>query len=171
MKRLPLIVLLACLTTGCALTTDEVNIQYHSETATNPVPMAQNIIVQVNATEGRTSDFDKVSVKKNGYGMEMAPIISRQPLPDLVKSAIEDELRKEGFKIGPGKIYVDVELDKFYNDFKIGFFSGDAVSEVIITCQVKTRDGQIFYARTAIIKLRKQNGASRHTSSGRHLLV
>jgi uncharacterized lipoprotein len=146
--RFPLLLLLVSLTAGCALTTDEVALDYQPLAPAVAVPGAQNILVTVNYAEGRSSNLERVSVKKNGYGMEMASIINKQPIPQLVKSAIEGELRARGFQIGAGTVFVNVELDKFFNDFKIGFFSGDAVSEVTISCQVKTAAGAILYART-----------------------
>src|SRR5437763_12439384 len=41
-------------------------------------------------------------------------------------------LRNRGFEVGKGSVSVKAELQKFYNDFKTGFFSGDAVAEVVI---------------------------------------
>lgn len=53
-----------------------------------------------------------------------------------------------GFQIGSGQVIVSAEVNKFYNDFKVGFFSGNAVSEVTLTVQVRTVSGQILYAKT-----------------------
>lgn len=44
-------------------------------------------------------DQERVSVKKNGYGMEMAPIVD----PDIVKTvnqAVMSELAMRGFTMG-----------------------------------------------------------------------
>ena len=79
--------------------------------------------------------------------MEMASIVSRQSLPDLLKAAIQQELRAKGFQTGPGPVLVNAELTRFYNDFKIGFFSGNAVAEVALTAQVKAANGNILYTR------------------------
>jgi len=146
--RFPLLLLLVSLTAGCALTTDEVALNYQPLAPAVAVPGAQAVMVTVHYVEARSSNRDRVSVKKNGYGMEMASIISKQPISQYVKSTIEGELRERGFQIGVGNVFVNVELDKFFNDFKIGFFSGDAVSEVTISCQVKNAAGAILYART-----------------------
>lgn len=148
MRRLIVCVLLLASLEACALTTDEVNLQYHSAVPQNAAGGASGVEVQVIGTEGRSSDLHKVSVKKNGYGMEMAPIIANQSLPNLVKVAVQEELTKEGFKIGPGAVVVSIELDKFYNDFKIGFWAGHAASEVTILAKVKAQGGRIFYARS-----------------------
>ena len=53
-----------------------------------------------------------------------------------------------GFKIGDGGDRVKVSLETFYNDFKIGFFSGDAVAQVAFTLVAYRPDGRIAYSRT-----------------------
>lgn len=133
---------------ACALTPDQINLQYQSTAQTAVVPEASGIVVQVTAAEGRHADLGKVSAKKNAYGMEMAPITTDQSLPELVKSAVEQELRREGFQIGTGPVLVQLELEKFYNDFKSGFWGGDAVAEITVMAQVKSADGRILYARS-----------------------
>jgi uncharacterized lipoprotein YajG len=148
MKQLALCFLLLTSLGACALTTDEIGLEFRSVTPQNVVAGANSVTAQVTATEGRVSNLDKVGAKKNGYGIEMAPIISKQSLPDLVKAAVEQELTKEGFQIGPSAVLVDVELGKFYNDFKMGVWSGNAVSEVTIAAQIRTPDGRIWYTRS-----------------------
>jgi uncharacterized lipoprotein len=147
-RRVALCALLLASLGACALTTDEIDLDYQSITPQNVVAGTNSVIVQVTAAEGCFSNLDKVSVKKNGHGMEMASIISKQSIPDLVRAAVEEELKKEGFQIGVGPVLVDIELKRFYNDFKVGFFSGNAVSDVTIVAQVKTRGGRIWYARS-----------------------
>ena len=66
--------------------------------------------------------MDKVSAEKIGYGMDMADIVTKQNLPALMKSAVEQELAKLGFQIGSGTVAVNLEITKFYNDFKMGLF-------------------------------------------------
>lgn len=46
------------------------------------------------------------------------------------------------------EILAEVELVKFYNDFKTGFWSGDAVGEVVMGIKVKKADGNITYAKS-----------------------
>jgi uncharacterized lipoprotein len=148
MIRLPLLLVLLSLTAGCALTTDEVTLAYTPLAPAAVVPGAQAVTVAVTYVEGRHTNLSRVSVKKNGYGMEMASIISKQSLPQYVTMAVEKELRERGFTIGAGAVTMAVEVDKFFNDFKIGFFSGDAVSEVTLSCKVTNTAGAILYART-----------------------
>jgi uncharacterized lipoprotein YajG len=133
---------------GCALTTDTVDVQYHSTTAVSPALGADQVMVQVQAVDGRTGRLDQISSKKNGYGMEMAAILSIRPVSEIVQQAITEELHKEGFQIGPSRIVVVAEVNKFYNDYKVGFFSSDAVGEVTLAVQVRDSASHILYTRT-----------------------
>jgi len=112
---------------GCALTKDKVDIGYV------PTPNAPRIAgagaVSVTASDQRP-DKSRIGVKKNGYGMEMAPIESKRAVSDYVREAIETELKNRGFRIGQGQHRVNVVILRFANDFKMGFFAGDAAAEV-----------------------------------------
>jgi uncharacterized lipoprotein len=135
-------------TSGCALTTDVIHVRYVSASKAVKLPGAENVTVKVNVVDGR-QDRTRVSVKKNGYGMEMAPIED----PDIVKTvnqAVVYELAKRGFAVGEGNVLVSVGLNKFFNDFKMGVFAGDAKAELMMDVQVKGADGSIRFAQTII---------------------
>ena len=143
------LVMAACIfTTGCALSTDTVDIGYHSTTAATPIPGAERVTVDVQTTDSRTGNLMQVSSKKNGYGMEMAPILSSHAASDIVRDALTVELQREGFQVGPSRLTVAADVVKFHNDFKIGFFSGDAVAEISLAVQVRDGSGRILYSRT-----------------------
>lgn len=145
-----LLVSTACLTvtllSGCALTKDYVSLSYVPQTNVAKIDGADAVTVTMNVTDIRTIK-DKVSVKKNGYGMEMAAIIAKEDVADTLKKAIEVEHANRGFRLGAGGVTVISELSKFYSDFKIGFWSGSAVAEVIMNVQVKKADGNIGYSK------------------------
>jgi uncharacterized lipoprotein len=129
---------------GCALTTDTIRIGY-GMTKPGRITGAEGVTVTVNVKDLRGMG-DRVSVKKNGYGMEMAPIIDPQAISTL-KGAIEGELRARGFAPGAGAT-VDIEVVRFYNDFKMGFFAGDAIADMSLNVQVKGPDQAILYVRS-----------------------
>jgi len=150
-RRLSLLALLGALAIlpGCALTEDTVRIQYHSATAPSQIPEASRVTVEVRAVEGRGGGRpDQVSSKKNGYGMEMAAILSDRPVPQIVQQAISDELRSTGFQLGAGSVVVVADVNKFSNDYKVGFWSANAVAEVTLAIQVRDPSDRIVYART-----------------------
>jgi uncharacterized lipoprotein len=131
-----LLAIVAILANGCALTEDYVDIEYIPEAGVSKVDGADFVEVSVKLTDMRTTK-DKVSCKKNGYGMEMAAIISNDDVTTLVANAIEDELRNRGFKITEGSVQVDIELNKFYNDFKVGSWTGSASIGSYYECESK----------------------------------
>lgn len=134
--------------TGCALTTDRVDIQYSPQMGVEQVPGAQNVVVNVKVVDQRR-DTSKVSSKKNGFGMEMAPIVANEDVAVTIRRAIEEELKARGFKLGADAATVKIaaDLTRFYNDFKIGFFAGDAVADLNMVVSVRSAQGNMLYSR------------------------
>ena len=153
--RLALFSVVFLFTTGCALTKDYVSLQYMPDPSPTRVEGAEKAQVTVSTVDSRTVK-DRVSSKKNGYGMEMAPIIATNDIPALFQQALETELEHLGFKKGPGANLI-CDVTKFYNDFKIGFWAGDAAADVMINLQVKDPQGQLLYAKSFSAEGRKEN--------------
>lgn len=139
---------LACtlLASGCALTEAQVDLEYQPMTAT-PTPGADGVVVKVAAVDARESNRDRISVKKNGYGMEMAAIRANQDIPRLVQASIEQELVNRGFRKGDGPVFVLVDVNRFYADYKVGFWAADNVAEVQLNVQVRGADGKMTYGK------------------------
>ena len=131
---------------GCAFSKDYIPINYTPQQKVAAVPGAEHVSVKVAISDVR-SIHDRVGNKKNGYGEEMAPIISTNDVVDVLQKAIETELSSRGFKLSDGDVAVLVELSKFYNDFKPGFWAGDAVAELTMSAQIKKPDGNIVYSK------------------------
>ena len=137
---------MASLFSGCALTKDHVSLSYVPQANAPKYVGASAVGVRVAVIDNRAIK-DKVSAKKNAYGMEMAAILSNEDVADTLKKAIEAELANRGFRINSGGVAVVAELNKFYNDFKTGFFSGSTAAEVTMNVQIKRADGSIGYAK------------------------
>lgn len=139
------------LVSGCALTTEKINLSYTPQQSPPVVPGAGEIAVAVQVIDDR-QDKSKVSSKKNGYGMEMAPILANEDVAITVRKAIETELRNRGFRLSvdPAIVQVIADLTRFYNDHKTGFFSGDAVADLIMSVNVKSKDGNVLYTRQIV---------------------
>jgi len=133
------------LLSGCAFTKDYVRLGYVPQQGVAKIPGADAVSLNVEVNDLRTIK-DKVSVKKNGYGMEMAPIIATNDVAGLLKGALQTELSNRGFNCGGNAITIVAGLNKFYSDFKTGFFSGSAAAEVMMNIQVKNADGTIVFA-------------------------
>jgi uncharacterized lipoprotein len=139
------------LASGCALTTDRIDIGYTPQLTASPVPGASEVTVSVQVIDDR-QDKSKVSSKKNGFGMEMAPIIASEDVSITIRKAIETELANRGFKLGTDRALVQVvaDLTRFYNDHKVGFFAGNAVADLTMSVNVKAQDGSALYHREIV---------------------
>jgi uncharacterized lipoprotein YajG len=116
---------------ACALTTDTIVPGYQPQQWARKVNGADQVAVRVVVRDMRR-DHARVSVKKNGYGMEMAPIVSAMDVGGFIRANVALELARRGFTVVEQTgLVVNVDLRKYFNDFKIGFMSGDAAAEVI----------------------------------------
>lgn len=151
MIRAAAALLLAFTLGACALSEDVVPVNYIAPPDLKVVPGASNVTVAVTGDDQRVANKDRISTKKNGYGMEMAPIKAQNDLVALVRSAVEHELSSLGFKTVEGingDVLAKISLDTFYCDFKVGFWSGDAVAEVAFTLKATRPDGSLIYSRS-----------------------
>lgn len=133
---------------GCALTTDRIDLAYTVPAGIQAEAGATAVTVDVQVTDQRI-DKTKVSSKKNGFGAEMAPILANEDVNVTVRRAIEQNLAARGFKLGasPASVQVAAGLSRFYNDHKPGFFAGDAVADLNLAVTVRGRDGSVVYTR------------------------
>lgn len=143
--------LAGALLSGCALTTDRIEIQYKQQQGVAQIPGASNVPVSVQVNDQR-QDKSKVSSKKNGFGMEMAPILAAEDVPVTIRRAIELELRSRGFQIGADAslIQIAADLTRFYNDHKLGFFAGDAVADLNLSVIVRSKQNDVLYSRQIV---------------------
>ncbi len=143
---------------GCALTTEQIAINYTQQAGVAKVAGAENVSVNVQVADQRL-DKSKVSSKKNGFGMEMAPITAAEDVAVTVRKAIEKELQARGFQLGSDAALVKVAADvtRFYNDHKMGFFAGDAVADLNLSVTVKSKNGALLYSKQIIAQGKEAN--------------
>jgi len=143
---------------GCALTTEQVELNYTQQAGVSRIAGAETVSVNVQVTDQRL-DKSKISSKKNGYGMEMAPITAAEDVAVTVRKAIEKELQARGFKPGSDAALVRIAADitRFYNDHKIGFFAGDAVADLNLSVIVKSNSGALLYSKQIIAQGMEKN--------------
>lgn len=149
MKKLLFLVLclFSLILSGCALTTETVDIPYISNAVVSRIQDANQITINVQTQDIRL-DKSKVSSKKNGYGMELAPILSNEKVDVIFKRAIETELTNRGFQLSPqSMVQINADISRFYNDHKTGFFAGDAVADLDMIVIVKSATGNQLYHR------------------------
>jgi len=148
MLRYITLIAIASIFTGCALTEDKIDIPYQGRGNITVVQGADKINVAVKNEDKRTVFKDRVGAKKNGYGMEMAKIVPSNDVAKTFSDAVLFELENLGFKNGAGGKVVKVELIRFYNDFKMGFFAGDAVADGLINVVVTNTKDEVIFSRS-----------------------
>jgi len=133
---------------GCALTEDRIDIPYQGRANITVVDGADKVNVEVKNEDKRTVFKDRVGAKKNGYGMEMAKIVPSNDIAKTFSDAVMFEIENLGFKNGAGGKTVKVELIRFYNDFKMGFFAGDAVADGLVNIVVTNNKSEVIFSRS-----------------------
>ncbi|HBU30156.1 MAG: hypothetical protein A2X71_06195 [Thiobacillus sp. GWE1_62_9] len=143
---------------GCALTTEQVELNYVQQADAARIAGAENVSVNVQVADQRL-DKSKISSKKNGYGMEMAPITAAEDVAVTVRKAIEKELQARGFQLGSEAALVKIaaDLTRFYNDHKMGFFAGDAVADLNMSVIVKSNSGALLYSKQIVAQGMEKN--------------
>lgn len=147
MRNISGLILAMFLLSGCALTVDQIEIPYEGRPNLTVVPDANEVAVSVVGEDRRTVYKDRVGAKKNGYGMEMASIVATNDISKTFADAVKFELENLGFRIAEGGKRVKVDLIRFYNDFKMGVFAGDAVADGLIGITVSDEAGVTTFSR------------------------
>jgi uncharacterized lipoprotein len=145
--RAAVAVLAAGLLSACALSEDKVPVDYIPNTGVAPVAGAQMVSLTVTGADQRSQYTDRISTKKNGYGMEMARIVATNDVVEVVRGGVERELKAQGYAIGPNGLSVTVELQNFYNNFRVGLMTGGAVADVAIAIKVRNAAGTLVYSQ------------------------
>ncbi|MGZ8940186.1 MAG: YajG family lipoprotein, partial [Limisphaerales bacterium] len=83
-------------------------------------------------------------------------IIATNDVATLFREALEVELEHLGFQKGAGANLV-CDITRFYNDFKVGFWAGDAAADAMVNIQVKDNKGQIVFTKSYTSEGRKEN--------------
>jgi uncharacterized lipoprotein len=145
--RAAMAVLAAGMVSACALSEDKVPVDYVANTGVTTVAGAETVSLTVTAADRRSQYTDRISTKKNGYGMEMARIVATNDVVEVVRGGVERELKAQGWAIGPSGLSVTVELQNFYNNFRSGLASGFAVADVAIALKVRNAAGALVYSQ------------------------
>ena len=129
---------------GCATQEDVVAVPY---TAKGGPAIGGGIAVLVTVEDARTEDRTRISNKINGYGMEMAAIRADRAVTDIVRDALEAELRARGFRTGPGGPQAKLAVNRFYAGFKTKVWTMDAVADVKLHVVVSSASNRTLYER------------------------
>ncbi len=138
--RLAIVFAAAFTLPACGLQTDTITISYVSQGSPKAPPGASGTVVDVQVKDIR-SNKSEVSKKGDEYEF-LAPIVVENDVAQILREAIQTELKNRGFDLGDGGPVVVAELSKFYNRFR----AGNSEAEVFIHVQVKKAKGGLVYS-------------------------
>ncbi len=138
--RLAIVFAAALTLPACGLQTDMITISYAPQGSAKAPPGASGTVVDVQVKDIR-SNKSEVSKKGDEYEI-LAPIVVENDVAQILREAIQTELKSRGFDVGDGGSVVVAELSKFYNRFR----AGKSEAEVFIHVQVKKAKGGLVYS-------------------------
>ncbi len=133
-------------TAGCAVMDSTIAIN-HDDPAVGARLASPRRFSLAAARSMRGDESAREGVKKNGFGMEGASILT-DPKPDqIVSRALTVELRAAGFEIASGApASIVVEIHQFFAEPEVGLFAGDVYAVVDATVTVAL-DGERTFKR------------------------
>lgn len=131
---------------GCAPKKGFVTLEYMSAPRVTRIPGAEKMHLTVKVTDARSVQ-DRVSATKTLQGTEVAPIISRNDVTELVDEALRAELRNRGFHSDGGAVTLEIEIREFYNDFRTGFWYRQAKARSSFMVRIRDAEQNIRYAK------------------------
>jgi uncharacterized lipoprotein YajG len=106
------------------------------------LPGAESVGISVVAVDKRTGFKDRISTKRTAMGTQVA---ASNDVVELVRSAVQQELKAEGFAVGTAGITITVEVQNFYTDFPMPGLTMAAAANVSFTLRAKNADGISLY--------------------------
>jgi len=73
--------------------------------------------------------------------------LATNAVADVFADALRAELANLGFQLADGGLRVSAELSRFYNDFKAGMMSGNAVAEAALNVTVRLANGRSIFSK------------------------
>lgn len=141
--------LFALFTSGCAFTQANLNVKYDSQNArSGPLSSIKPVTVDIQEfTDARPEKY-KIGYKRNGWGQQTADIITKKPVPEIVKEALSSEFLKNGHLVAckNNSLTISGEITSFWFDTQINFWTIEFMGTVGIELSVKAKEtGGVLY--------------------------
>lgn len=150
MKQLIFFLYLCALTSGCALTKANLDVSYDLDKAEKgPLSSVQPLRVNINEFADSRVNKEQIGHKINGLGMETADILTEEPVPEIIHSAITALFEKNGhlLKKSNEQLVIDGEIKEFWLELQMNMMSIEFMGTMIVTLNVKDANQNIIYAR------------------------
>ncbi len=146
-KAMGLLSLLFLLSAGCALTQANLKVGYDpAKTPKSALSTAAPLTVSVAEFADKRRETDKIGYKRNGFGQNMAPIVTVKPVPQIVREAISGEFAKNGVAVDGSAFNgaLTGSIDSFWFDIQMNFWTVEFMGTVGVDVTLKdTRTGEV----------------------------
>lgn len=139
--------LVAIMLTGCSYDSDRIAICYEPTHDTKPIQMDEVVNVDLKVRDMRRVKTC-VGRKIGSHGEEAAFIKLEKNFKEEVTDVLTAELEKRGFNLGVGNNEVQIDIQRFFNDFKPGDWLATSTAELTLKVTVLRKDGTIAYSKT-----------------------
>lgn len=132
---------------SCMYIPEKISVEYQSRLQLASIPPLNGSIVSIHVADSRRGG-PELGSKKSSTGAEMASIRLQNNLIQEITNALTSELRNAGCTIETGQTLVDIDIQRFCNEFKQGFFTDKGNAEFFMSVSVRKPNGVIVYAKT-----------------------
>ncbi|UXZ53196.1 YajG family lipoprotein [Halomonas sp. 7T] len=156
MKLLKLLGVFAALALlhGCAAIPESHKLTYEPQVDVAAVDGASEVSVNVVVADGR-EDQRRISHKRHGWGFPMASIHSEEPVENVLKAAIEQELLARGFEIdGDSPVIIQGDILELYSNLHLidTLLTGKTVGKSTIQVDVMSVANERLFSRDISVK-------------------
>jgi hypothetical protein len=140
--------LLLALLPGCTLTKAHLDVHLADQEARRgPLSSLSPVQLQLTGFTDSRRDPERIGYKKNAYGMNMADILTKRPVPEIVREAVQLTLEKNGHSKGEtAPVRLDGDVQQFWFGTQVNFFTiefmGTAECKLTLT---DTATGSLVY--------------------------
>lgn len=124
---------------GCAFTTAKLDVGYKEDSASRgPLASVESRQITIDPIVDKRPERDRIGYKKNGFGQRTADILSKKPVPDIVREALALEFAKNGHAVGDSRhdVIVSGEVTSFWFDTQINFWNVDFIGTAAVKLTV-----------------------------------
>lgn len=114
-----------------------ISVVYQVPGGIEPVAGAPAARVLVSARDRRTTDRDRIGIRRDVFGTPMGIVRASYDVPEITRVAVEQNLKAQGFRIGPGGAIAQVEVLRCSADFPIRGFGWSVAATVELRMSVQ----------------------------------
>jgi uncharacterized lipoprotein YajG len=136
-----------CLSACDSFSEEKITVEYVPTASFARIPGAENVNLVVTAQDRRVQYRDRIGVKRT---INAPNVIAANDVVEVVRGAVERELRSSGFALAQGGLIVSIDLQNFYSDFSSSLAIMASVANVTFTLRVRDGTGATRYVHTYV---------------------